>query len=224
MTPPLVVRDSMEQDLLKYLNTWKPLGHIDISEIAPLSGGKSNNHLNYKVMTSGGVFVARVVRQGNAVSYSNLADEFTILKFVERYGVAPKAIAIDLEHFQLPVLFEEYIGGSAYNAIPDCTDAMFDGLMRLLLRISQVGIGGSEFPFKFTYTTYETNFKTWDMRIKEICQMRGNEDCIPAVYTGVVKSAKVYLGKIDAVLKSAKPEFIYNDVHPGNVFWLAESQ
>ena len=99
---------------------------------------------------------------------------------------------------------------------------MFEGIIKLLQRTSNVVVSPDEFPFKFTYTTYQTNFKTWSIRLEEIAKSLGNEHFIVNGFKPIIRSAQEILGKKDSLLRSSKKEFIYNDVHPGNTFWLPE--
>lgn len=214
----------MEQGLQKYLDKQKPFGQCDILEITQLTDGGSNNHLNYKILTSRGAFVARITKPGDMHSYSNLADEFTILKLIESYGVGPRVITIDLENYQLPVLFEEYIEGKAYKDVLKGTEEMFGTLIKLLITISQIPINQSQFPFKFTYTTHKTSFRIWEMRMNEIEKISETGGGASRAYREVIKNTKEYLEKNDRVLRSAPAEFIYNDIHPGNALLLHDGQ
>lgn len=219
-----MAKDSIKYNLQKYLNVRKPLGQRSIFEITQLTDGKSSNLLNYKVVTSDGIFVARIMKPEDWLNYTNLADEYSILKLVESYGVSPNAFMIDLEYFQYPILLEEYIEGVAYDQILQGTEEMFDALIGLIVRISEIKLEQQQFPFKFTYTTYMTNFRAWNLRMKEIDGVLGVSNNFSGVYREVIKVATKYLEDIDLVLRSAKREFIYNDVHPGNTFWLPQTK
>jgi thiamine kinase-like enzyme len=216
--------DSIKQNLQKYLAIQKPFGQRIVSEIIQLTDGKSANHLNYKIITSDGVFVARITKPENLLSYANLADEFVILKFIEQHAIAPEALMIDLENFRYPVLFEEYIEGNTFTDITSGTEKMLSACMNLLVKTSEVKLNQSQFPFKFTYTTYATNFRAWEMRMKEIKKAFGSKQPFLREYSSVIYSAEKYLTTSDVILRSAKIEFIYNDIHPGNTFWLPKEQ
>lgn len=216
--------DPIKLSLQKYLNSQKPLGNSVIAEIIQLTDGQSGNHLNYRVVTSNGAFVARITKPGDLLSYANLADEFSILKLIESYTIGPKALAIDLEYYQYPVLFEEYIEGIRYDQISLGNEEMFDALIDLLTKASKIKLEQRQFPFKFTYTTYMTNFRAWDMRMEEIERTLGTSNSFSGDYRGVIQATKSHLESIDPMLRSAKREFIYNDVHPGNTFWLSQNK
>lgn len=216
-------KDSIKHSLQEYLNIQKPLGERSISEIIQLTDGKSSNHLNYKIVTSNGIFVARITKPGDLLSYTNLADEYSILKLIEPYSVGPKVFVIDLEYYQYPILLEEFIEGIVYERISQGTEEMFAALISLLVKTSEIKFGQHQFPFKFSYTTYITNFRAWDMRMEEI-DRAGIHSGLLGAYKEVIRMAKKYLKGIDTVLRSANREFIYNDVHPGNIFWLSQDK
>lgn len=209
----------MKEKLKKYINGVN-LGVV--SEISELNNGDSSNHLNYKVATSQGTYVARIAKSDNPLSYANLSDEYTILKLVEKYDIGPKVIHIDLEYFDVPILIEEFFDGSTYRKLGAGTEDMFDGAMKLLLKTSNVDVYFDEFPFKFAYRTYQTNSKNWSARLEEIAKFIGNEHFIVREFRAVASSAEKILEKNDSLLRSSPREFIYNDVHPGNAFWLSK--
>lgn len=192
------------------------------SEITELTDGLSNNHLNYKIVTNTGIYVARVTKPGDLLSYTNLPDEYTLLKKIEGHGIGPKAFKIDLEGFDTPVLIEEFVDGVAYaNSLP-ANEEMFDKAVELFVNTSKIPLNFDEFPFKFTYTTFQTNFRAWDMRMGEIIKAIGVEHQLVIDFSKVINSAKVVLEQNDSLLKNAPREFVYNDVHPGNLFWIAK--
>ncbi|MEK7185535.1 MAG: phosphotransferase [Patescibacteria group bacterium] len=207
----------MEQKLESY---FKSLNLGTVSGVTELKDGNSSNHNNYKVVTSQGIFVARVTKPGDLLGYTNLSDEYTILKLVERYNIGPKAIHIDLENFENPILIEEFLDGISYLKISTATEDMLEKTIDLLVATSKVGLGFEQFPFKFTYTTFQTNFKVWMTRMEEIKKTLGDGNQILTDFNSVIDSTKEILIKKDALLTSAPKEFIYNDIHPGNLFWL----
>ncbi len=212
-----------KSSLQEYLEARKPLAQRNIFKIMQLTDGKSSNHLNYKIVTSDGIFVARIVKPGDLLNYTNLADEFLILKLIESYCVGPRVFMIDLEGFQSPILFEEYVDGLLYDKISESSEEIFRTLISLLVKTSEIKLGQHQFPFKFTYTTYMTNFRAWDMRLGEI-EKAGVSNDLLLRYKEIIRAVKKYLEGVDSILRSAKKEFIYNDVHPGNIFWLPKEK
>ena len=216
--------NEVAESLQLYIKMHKPLGDVSVSSIELLRDGNSSNHLNYKISTSGGDFIARVVRPADLLSYPNLADEFTILKLIESYNVGPKVLTVDLEYFQTPVLFEECLVGTLYQDISEATKDVFDASIELMVKTSEIEIDSTQFPFKYSYTTYTTNFRAWDIRMKEIVDSLEKGHFLVDGFYDVIKTATNYLKEKDVILKNSKQEFIYNDVHPGNVFWLPEEK
>ena len=86
----------MEEKLKLYLQNLNLEEISDVTDISLIVDGNSSNHLNYKVSTSNNSYIARVTKPDNVTSYTNLADELPILKQVEKYDIAPRAIPIDL--------------------------------------------------------------------------------------------------------------------------------
>jgi aminoglycoside phosphotransferase (APT) family kinase protein len=210
----------MEEKLKKYLQRSNFENVSEVSDITALVDDDSSNHLNYKVTTPKGTYVVRITKPGSLLSYANLSDEYTILKLVEKYSIGPRVYHIDLENFESPLLVEEFIDGISYNSFQIATEEMFDGAIELLVTTSNIGTGFDEFPFKFTYTTYETNFKAWSVRLEEVEKSLGNKHVIMNEFKSIATSARDILKKNDSFLRDSSKEFIYNDVHGGNMFWL----
>ncbi len=211
----------MEEKLRKYIEG-QNLGSI--TEVKELIDGNSSNHLNYKITTSAGSYVARITKPADVPSYSSLADEYVILKLVEKYNLGPRAVSVDLEGFETPLLIEEFLDGVPYSILGTGNEEIFEKTLDLLVRTSNVSISKDEFPFKFSYTTFKTNFKIWSSRLKEIKATLGEDHFVVSAFKKVCESAQKILEEKDTILRSAPREFIYNDVHPGNVFWIAEKQ
>lgn len=207
----------MEEKIRKYI---EGQNFGSITEIKELVDGNSSNHLNYKIVTSAGSYVARVTKPADMLSYSNLADEYVILKLVEKYNVGPKAVSIDLEGFETPLLIEEFLDGVPYSNLGETGEVIFEMAIDLLVNTSNVSISIDEFPFKFSYTTFKTNFKVWSSRLNEIEMALGEDHFIVSGYKKITGSAQKILEEKDTLLRGAPKEFIYNDVHPGNIFWI----
>ena len=214
----------MEQLLKSYFQKQQPFGNTKVFDVTLLTDGNSNNHQNYLVETLGGKYVARITKSNDISGYTNLADEFTILKLVEEYHVGPRVFFIDLENFDTPLLCEEYFEGVSLAEITNPDELMLHSVLELLLTTSKISLGHEKFPFKFSYTTYETNIQTWWSRLEEVAQVLGKGHLLISEFTSILKQAEEVLRQGDSILKTTRSEFIYNDVHPGNVFWLPEER
>jgi len=212
----------MEEKLKVYFRGQNLKDVSIVTDITTLNDGNSSNHLNYKVTTPEGIFLARVVKPDNHLSYANLSDEYTILKLIEEYDIGPRAIHIDLEYFDSPLLIEEFMDGTSASNIQKAPEDLFNEIIALLTTTSNIDINFNKFPFKFTYTTYETNFKAWSIRMEEIKKALGSENPVVKECESIIKPATEILKKKDSLLRSSPREFVYNDVHRGNLFWLAK--
>ena len=215
----------MEEKLKLYLQNLNLEEISDIIDISLIVDGNSRYHLNYKVSTSNNLYIIRVTKPGNVTGYTNLSDEFTILKQVEKYGIAPRAIRIDLEYFESPLLIEEYLDGVSYEKLNIASEDLFEKSIKLIAETSVVPINASEFPFKYAYTTYRTNFKAWSVRLEEIVQSSPKKlQNVVDDFKKICTVAQNILEKKNHLLENSKQEFIYNDVHPGNIFWIESEQ
>ncbi len=210
----------MEQALKKYWKEKKPTSNCDILVVTLLAPGQSTNHLNYKVATTKGTYVARVSNPKEVLPHGDLADEFAILKLAERYNVGPRAICIDSKHFDFTLLVEEYLDGVPYSELSEADAKEFQGAIELLLKVSSMEISKERFPHKSTYLTYVTNFTVWHERLLEISRAVGEESALVRQFGQIAKEAENILQKKEHLLAGAPKEFIYNDVHPGNMFWM----
>jgi aminoglycoside phosphotransferase (APT) family kinase protein len=207
----------MEEKLTKYILE-RNATYGDLIHIESLDDGKSTNHSNYKVKTTKGVYVARITHPQNILSYSSLSDEFTILKLLESYAIAPKAYTIDLEYFETPLLFEEYIDGNPMSSLKNASQEDFLKCLLFLEKISQTPINENHFPFKYTYTTYETNIHAWQLRLEEIIKVLGKDNSLVVEFEQFFGIGAEALRKHNHLLKNAPRTFIYNDIHLGNIF------
>lgn len=212
----------MEQTLRKYWQERTPTGMGEILDVTLLAPGKSTNHFNYKVATTSGSYVARVSNSKEVLPHGDLADEFAVLKLAERYNVGPRVICIDFEYFEYPILVEEYLDGIPYADLGDAGEEEFQAAIELMVRVSGMNIREEQFAHKFSYVTYETNFKTWSERLHEISQAIGEESVLVRQFRQITKEVETILGKREHLLAGASKEFIYNDVHPGNMFWMPD--
>lgn len=207
----------MEEKLTKYVLERNAI-YGDPIHIESLGDGKSTNHSNYRVKTTKDVYVARITHPQNILSYSSLPDEFTVLKLLEPYSVAPKVYMIDLEYFETPLLFEEYIDGNLMSSLKNASQEDFLKCLLILKKISQTPINENHFPFKYTYTTYETNIHAWQIRLEEIITVLGKDNSLIVEFEKFFGMGAEVLRKHDYLLKNTPRTFIYNDVHPGNIF------
>ena len=164
----------MEEKLIKYLTERESL-YGNILEIKSLDE-KSSNHSNYKIKTTNEVSVARITHPQNVLSYSSLPDEFTILKLLEQYAIAPKAYSVDLEYFDTPLLFEEFIDGQQFSSLENLSQKDLLQCLSFLDIVSKIPINETKFPFKYTYTTYETNINAWQKRLDEVTAIVGGDN------------------------------------------------
>ncbi|MFC1802026.1 aminoglycoside phosphotransferase family protein [Patescibacteria group bacterium] len=207
------------QDKLK--DYFKKSGLGEVSKIEELAG---SNHLNYKVTTSKGVYVARFVKPEGLSRDLNLSNEYKILQLLENYDIAPKSILLDLESFETPLLIEEFIDGVPFRGIEEVGGEMFEKSIDLLVKISELEINKKEFPFKFFYHNYEVSFKSWSERLGEIENFFGKDSLVVADLNKLIKKVQNVLEKKEDLLKNSKKEFIYNDLHLGNMFWSASEK
>ena len=211
----------------KYLEGIRPLGNkAKIKNIDFLGGG---NHYNYKVVSSNGNFVVRTSRPDSlgAGALYDIPDEYTLLKLIEKYKVAPKAASIDLENFSTPLLIEEYITGTAYDSFKKINKQKIQAVIDLMLKVSTISLTQTDFPFRFSYNNYNTNIKAWKERLKEIKINGGNiklvNDFIKETNKIIKKAEKILLTN-QPLLDKTKKAFIYNDVHAGNIFWMPKTK
>lgn len=211
----------MEEKLKAYLQGLNLEGTSEVTDVSLIVDANSSNHLNYKISTPNNSYIVRVTKPNNIISYTNLADEFTILKQVEKYDIAPHAIYVDLEYFETPLLIEEYLDGTSYDKLNAVSEEVFEKSIELIAKTSIVPIDTNLFPFKFAYTTYRTNFRAWTIRLDAIAQSSSvDTKNIVKDFRIICTDAQNVLEKKANLLENSKREFIYNDVHLGNVFWM----
>jgi aminoglycoside phosphotransferase (APT) family kinase protein len=154
---------------------------------------------------------------------TDLGDEFRILKSIEAYEIAPKVFAFDDDGFSTSVLIEEYIDGVPFSNLTEANDAQFDAAIDLFASVSDIKITSADFPSVCILTSYAPSMQNWKARLEEIANS-SEEGRGVAKELGVIASrAGAVLDTHESLLRRAPAEFIYNDVHKGNLFWLPQS-
>ena len=93
-----------------YLRKYNPL---DLSG-ASINLINEHNHLHYRLEKNGKEYCLRMInpesyRQGEWVS---MAEEYVILKYLERTELGPKAFFVDPERFTLPLMIQEFVSSA----------------------------------------------------------------------------------------------------------------
>src|SRR3989344_1892882 len=119
----LLEKQPTSKEIKEYLQRSQVLGNQHIQGVSLLGGG---NHYNYRADTIDGSFVIRVShpRALGVGALFDIPDEYTLLRLIEEYRVGPRAVAVDLEGFHVPVLIEEYIDGTPYNEVNELDEHM----------------------------------------------------------------------------------------------------
>lgn len=215
------------KEIRDYFLNHNPLGRsVKIKSIRYLGGG---NHFNFKVSTSKKDFVVRISNSeglGAGVLF-DVPDEFTILKLVEKYKVAPKAFVVDLERFSQPSLIEQHVKGSSYGSFPELNKKRFREALKLIIKINKIKLGPSSFPFRFSYEYYQTNIDGWEKRLEEVKKLGGKNKLMGEFIrasNNIIKQASKILLKNQEILSRSKSTFIYNDIHGENLFWLPKAK
>lgn len=153
----------------------------------------------------------------------DVESEFKILKIIEKYSISPKPIILDKNGFGAPVLLESYVKGAPYSSFKILDSAKLKAALKLIAKTSQINI--SPKLFKFKYQNYSANIKNWRKRIEEIKKLGKKYKEIKKLTSALKilsgKAAKI-LTKNGKILLKTKPEFIYNDIHGDNLFWLPQ--
>ncbi|MDP3785107.1 MAG: phosphotransferase [bacterium] len=219
------MKKNLAAKIKKYFAECSPLGKkTKLKSLKFLGGG---NHFNFLAKTSKGDFVLRVAKPealGAGVLF-DIPDEFMLLKLIEKYEVAPKAIAIDLENFEFPMLIEKFVSGKKYSSYKKISEKQIKEAMKLMTKISRINLSPKNFPFRFSYQNYETSVRGWKWRLNEIKKLgRGKKSLNQIVkkFDPIINQAAKILLKNKKLLAATKPSFIYNDAHGGNTLWLGK--
>ncbi|KKT59195.1 hypothetical protein A3G55_01225 [Candidatus Giovannonibacteria bacterium RIFCSPLOWO2_12_FULL_44_25] len=189
-----------------------------------LGGG---NHFNYKFKSGRRELVLRISnpKAVGAGEMFNVESEFKLLKLVEKYHVSPKPLILDKKGFSAPVLLESYIWGTPYAKLRTLDGGALKAALELIAKTSRIKISPGF--FKFRYQDYSVNIKNWNQRIKEIEKI-GKRYEVTKKLAGALKilsrkGAEILNTNKQALFK-AWPEFIYNDIHGENMFWLKKKK
>lgn len=208
----------MEETIREYLNSERREYIGEVLEVVLLTSGNSSNHDNYKIAGEKGNFVFRLARGGDLINQASIADEYTILKKVEPYNIAPKALEINIESPLGYYLIEGFLEGKPLSDATDLDEGVFENILKLIAKTSDIKINQDEFPFKFSYSKYTTHFAHADSKLNEISKIYPDKQKEIEEIRQLADKAKKILEEGENVLSQATIEFVYNDVHPGNVF------
>lgn len=211
--------------LESYLKAKRPLGDVEILRVSALAPEKGGSHDNFRIDVQGGNMVARAEKsERENANPTDVAAEYAVLRCVQGEGVGPKPIGIDIDGFNVPLLFEEYIEGTPYSEILNLGQEHFNALITLMVRVGQIRVPIEGFNFTNSYSTYQTNFDAWDMRIGEIAKHVGCVHDTVAAFHDVAMRAKTALTHHEDALARAASTFIYNDIHGDNVLYVGDGQ
>jgi thiamine kinase-like enzyme len=125
----------MQENITRYLKNLAPellglrgTGSIDILEMIP-----GSYNLNFHVRIDQKDFIFRVnIDQQSGLS-NQIEHEFSVLKFVEGHGIAPRAFYFDDSHkyFDFDILIEEYLEGPALSLQTEYLPEVAELLTRL---------------------------------------------------------------------------------------------
>lgn len=189
-----------------------------------LGGG---NHFNYKFRSGRRELVLRISnpRAVGAGEIFNVESEFKILKLVEKYNISPKPLILDKAGLGIPLLLESCVDGTPYAKSRTLDEGKLRAALELIAKTGHIKTNPRL--LKFKYRNYAVNIKNWNQRIKEIKKIgkkyKEAKKLVSALKVLSRKAAKILKANEQALLKT-KPEFIYNDIHGENLFWVEKER
>lgn len=213
-------RKNIKEKVFRYLiaKNFRP------RSIKYLGGG---NHFNYKFKSGGKELVLRMSNPG-AVGVGKMFDvesEFKILMLVEKHHISPKPIALDKTGLGAPLLLESHVRGAPYAKFRKLDNSKLKAALALIAKISRIKINPRL--LKFKYRNYSVNIKNWNRRIKEIEKIGKKykeTEKLASVLRVLSRRAAEILRANEGVLLKTRPEFIYNDIHGENLFWVKKEK
>jgi thiamine kinase-like enzyme len=136
---------NMQENITRYLEDLPPdlLGLRDIGSIEVLQMTPGSFNLNFHVRVGQKEFIFRVnIDQQSGLS-NQIEYEFSVLKFLEGYRIAPTAYHFDdsRKHFDFDILIEEYLEGPALSL----QKAFLPEVAELLTRLHALDPAGMPF-------------------------------------------------------------------------------
>ena len=180
-----------------------------------------SGHFNYLVKSGHRKFVLRFKGSEWGEPERGIVDEFKILKYVEKYRVAPRAYYLTRNFFGEPALFEEYFEGKIFTAFPwQEQEKLLPQVARFIARINKISFRKNALPFQEAMTSYRKNKKTWRERLNTILRNRGTRSLgkkIERILPQAEKALQGYEECLGRVLRRSRPVFIFESAHPGHL-------
>lgn len=204
------VKNFVSEKALLGIEKDKPLEIKDIDPKSP------SGHWNFLLEQGDKRFVFRLIGDEKRITGDEIEREFTILKHVAPYDVAPKPYYFSNTEFKEPFLVEEFLEGELLKRL-ELKEENGDSskAAQLLARISNIPVTESIRPNLKPIKNYEDDFKTWNSRLSEIAKSSnvaswGEEikDFIPA--------SQEKLRVLSKILDHAPEVFIFKSAHIGH--------
>lgn len=210
----------MIEQIEEYLKKYNPLNlggaRVELINIY--------NHLHYRIEKDGKNYCFRMINQESyrAGEWLTIAEEYTVLKRLERSRLGPKAFYVDPERFELPLMIQEFVSGAVCFKSLDLTRKHLEATAEAIALLNSQNITPENFSFRegFTRYSYLTSVKTWRRRLVVIKKSE-NQDVLEWAkkIEDVVDCAEKVLDSNEPLLQKALWSFNFDGAHVGNTYW-----
>lgn len=166
----MVLRAPAKGDIELYLKDKNPLefgaGQVKITDIdpEPFSG-----HFNYLIEGEGGRAVLRLKGPEWGSPIDGIENEYNVLKYVEKYDVAPGPLFFDREGLKgTPLMLMEFLDGKLFTELSEEDQKqLFSSIGAFIAEINSIPVDPDVLPFDYPLTSYMPHRDKWWKRVAE---------------------------------------------------------
>ena len=212
------------EQIQEYLKKYNPLGMSG----AVVTLVNQHNHLIYRLEKDGEIYCLRMINPESyrAGEWLHIAEEYTILKYLENTGLAPKAFYCDPERFSPALMIQEFIAdATCFRELKPLSEKYLVGATEAIVLLNSCDITPEKFPFREGHTRYSylTSVGTWCRRLADMKKSENKDVLRWAVQVeDVVSRAEQVLEKFEVLLQKAPFSLNFDGAHCGNTYWRDE--
>lgn len=221
-------RPPSEENIRAYFRDVNPLslgeGEITITDIDP---PRFSGHFNYLIESANGNAVLRLKGPEWGTPIDGIENEYNILKYVERYDVAPNAIHFDRAGIDgAPLMLLEYLDGKLFTDLNEREQGdLLPSIGTLIAEINSIPVERDALPFDYPLTSYAPHKDKWWRRVSEV-----SEHPVLSQFAGNVQAllprAEELLDKFEASLKTViergDSSFVFVSSHASHLMVTAQ--
>ncbi len=211
------------EDIEAYIKAKNPLSIADspftVSDIDP---SVFSGHFNYLVEGKDGRVVLRLKGPEWGSPIDGIENEYNILRFIERYEVAPAPLYFDRAGIKgSPVMFIEYLDGALFPALSiEEQKTLLPSIGTFIAEINSIPVEENVLPFDYSLTSYAPHKEKWWKRLleaKEDVRLQGWCEKTEQLLSRAESMLTQFEPALGAVIERGDSCFVFISSHAGHL-------